>query len=243
MRKNIESMLGFSIMAVDGELGKVRDIYFDDRNCALRYLIVQTGSWLLGRKVLIAFASVKNINCENHTFSVDLTCDQVRHSPDIDTEKPVHQQHEQELNEHYMLPAYWMNIPEGAWGVSAYPFLGTTTPPPDEFKIKQKTEKKIKAESKPDEEELHLRSTRQISGYLVHATDGEIGHVKDFIIDLDKRIITDLLIDTRNLIPGRKVLLPTENIERIEWADSEVYVNVTCEFIISSPEFDVKQDL
>jgi sporulation protein YlmC with PRC-barrel domain len=243
MRKNIDSLLGFAILATDGELGKVRDFYFDDENWTLRYLVVQTGSWLLGRKVLLSFASVKKINCEEGTFSVDLTCEQVRHSPDIDTEKPVYRQHEEELHEHYMIPAYWMSSPGGIWGVTNYPYPEPTMPPQEDYEEDEYKSKEVDSKQEKDEKKQHLRSTHEVTNYLVHATDGEIGHVKDFLIDMGNGIITDLVIDTRNLLSGRKVLLSTNRIKRIEWEDTEVYVDVTRGFIIDSPEFDADKDL
>ncbi|MFA6716303.1 MAG: PRC-barrel domain-containing protein [Victivallaceae bacterium] len=230
MRKNLESMFGFCIRATDGEIGKVRDFYFDDESWTVRYLVVQTGSWLLGRKVLISFASVKKIDCELSAFIVDLTCDQVRHCPDIDTNKPVSRQHEFELHQHYMLPIYWINAP----GID---FSGI-----DSCAV---------AENDDDEESAtpdsggnqHLRSAKQVEAYLIHAVDGEIGHVKDFVVDLDSGLITHLIIDTRNLLAGRKVLLNTNKIQNIDWLDSEVYVDVSRKDIIDSPEFDIKKDL
>ena len=232
MRKNIDSMLGFSIMANDGELGKVRDFYFDDESWTIRYIVVQTGSWLLGRKVLIALTSVKNINYELSSFLVDLSCDQVRNSPDIDTEKPVYRQHELELHKHYMLPAYWINSPGVTWGIDNYPVV-------DELEELEENEEA----SGTTKDNQHLRSAKQVTGYLIHASDGEIGHVKDFIVDIGRWRIGSLLIDTRNLLTGRKVLLPTEKIQRIEWSDMEVYINATRGSIIESPEFDVSKDL
>lgn len=238
MRKNVHSMLGFSIMAVDGELGKVKDFYFDDQSWTLRYMVVKTGTWLFGREVLISFASVKEINCDSSSFSVNLTCDQVRHSPDIDTAKPVCRQHEQVLHEHYMLPTYWAEAPGALWGMNNYPYpaIGEI----DEDEEKKEKEKELEASRNEDQ---HLRSTHQITGYLIHAVDGEIGHVKDFIITLKNWKIASLLVDTRSLLPGRKVLLPVKKIKRMEWADSEVYVDVSREFIINSPEFDTEKDL
>ncbi len=240
MRKNIDSMLGFSIMAIDGELGKIKDFYFDDETWTIRYLVVQTGSWLLGRKVLISFASVKKIDCESSTFSVGLSCEQVRNSPVVDTNPPVYRQHEQELHKYYMLPPYWGNFSGIACGVDGYSgseFI--------EFEEEQedKKEGEESEETEKSDENKHLRSARQITGYLIHAVDGEIGHVKDFIVDLKKGRITFLLVDTRNLLAGRKILLPTKEIERIEWAETEVYVNVSRGAIINSPEFDLDKDL
>ena len=227
MRKNINSMLGFSIMAIDGELGKVRDFYFDDKSWNIRYMVVQTGSWLLGRKVLISLESVKKINSESSIFVVDLSCEQVRKSPDIDTEKPVYRQHEQALQEHYMLPTY----------------CGADLGMDDCLPLKDLDEEENKENSELSGDDQHLRSIRQINGYLIHAVDGEIGHVKDFIVDLKKKLITSIFIDTRNLLAGRKVILPTQKIKRIEWADSEVYVNTSRGSIIESPEFDLDKDL
>lgn len=160
---------------------------------------------------------------------VDLSCEQVRNSPDIDTEKPVYRQHELELHEHYMLPAYWTNAPGITWGIDHYM--------PDE------TLEEEEDSAKTAKDDQHLRSTKQVAGYLIHANDGEIGHVKDFIIDVENWHIDSLLVDTRNLLAGRKVLLPTEKIQRIEWSDMEVYVNVNRASIIESPEFDVDKDL
>lgn len=230
MQKNIDSMLGFSIMAVDGELGKVKDFYFDDESWTIRYMVVQTGSWLLGRKVLLAFASVKKINWEMSSFLVDLTCEQVQNSPDVDTARPVYRQHEEELHKHYMLPPYWISAPGITWGIDNYPAV-------EELEIEDGKENE---NAKNDQ---HLRSTRQITDYLIHATDGEIGHVKDFIVDLKNGRIISLLVDTRNLLPGRKVALPVEKVMRMEWADEEVFVDVSRGFIIESPEFDLEKDL
>lgn len=236
MRKNLESMFGFSLKAADGEIGHVRDFYFDDDNMTVRYLIVQSGSWLLGRKVLISFASVKKIDHEASEFVVDLTCDQVRNSPDIDTDKPVYRQHELELHEYYTLPVYWLGAPGiGFSAIDHYPMAEI----PD---MDEEYDDEESPASDPGEDQ-HLRSAKRVKGYLIHAVDGEIGHVKDFVIELDSGVITHLIVDTRNLLAGRKVLLGTDKIQNIDWLDSEVYVSVSRQEIIDSPEFDAEKDL
>jgi sporulation protein YlmC with PRC-barrel domain len=227
-------MLGLAIKATDGEIGHVKDFYFDDESRTVRYLVVQTGSRLLGRKVLISFASVKKIDCEAAEFVVDLSCEQVRNSPDIDTDKPVSRQHEFELHEHYMLPVYWLGAPGmGFTAIEDYPLVD-----PD---LEEEYEDEEVPESEPGDQ--HLRSAKQVRGYLIHAADGEIGHVKDFIVELDNGVITHLLVDTRNLLAGRKVLLETDKIQNIDWLASEVFVSVSRQDIIESPEFDIEKDL
>ena len=231
MRLNLESLINFKIIAKDGEIGKVKDFYFDDQSWMLRYLVVQTGSWLLGRRVLLAFASVKKVDCDNGSFTVDLTCDQVKKSPDIDTDKPVYRQHEMELHSHYMLPAYWMDSPGIIWGINDYSVA----------EMEKLYEKESEAEEEPEEEEkenLHLRSTQKIMDYLIHAQDGEIGHVAGFIVNNRSWKLRELVIDTRNLLAGRKVLLPVSKVQLIQWINSEVYVNVKRDDIIGSPEYE-----
>ena len=84
----------------------------------------------------------------------------------------------------------------------------------------------------------HLRSTRQVTGYHLHAADGEIGHVEDFIVDDENWMIRFLVVDTTNWLPGKKVLLSPQWINRVEWADSSVYFNLTRESVKNCLRFD-----
>ena len=108
MLRNINSLMGHKIHATDGELGKVDEFYFGDKTWDIRYMFVETGNWLLNRKVLIAPAAFKRPSPGSEPFAVALTRDRVRNSPDIDTKKTVSRQHEIELQKHY------------AWGGSFY---------------------------------------------------------------------------------------------------------------------------
>jgi hypothetical protein len=107
MLRSIISLTGYTIEATDGDIGHVRDLYFDDRSWIIRYLVVDTGTWLPGRKVLISPAALGRPNWQSEKFPVGLTKNQVKNSPDIDTTKPVSRQHEAELHLHYDWPPYW----------------------------------------------------------------------------------------------------------------------------------------
>jgi len=84
----------------------------------------------------------------------------------------------------------------------------------------------------------YLRGVKEVTGYHIEATDGEIGHVEDFFIDEENWQIQYLLVDTGNWLPGRKVLISPDWITDIIWADSQVQVNATREQVKNSPEFD-----
>jgi len=110
---------GLPVEATDGDVGKVKDIYFDDHRWAVRYPVVETGSWLAGRKVLISPISVKSIDREKNIARVGLTQQQVRASPNIDTDKPVSRQHERDFFDYYGYPYYWSG--PRLWGTASYP--------------------------------------------------------------------------------------------------------------------------
>ncbi len=82
-----------------------------------------------------------------------------------------------------------------------------------------------------------MRSTHNVTGYHIQAEDGEIGHVDDFLIGDEKWAIRYLIIDTRNLWPGKKVLISPHWIERVSWEESKIFVNLPLEAIRQAPEY------
>ena len=87
-------------------------------------------------------------------------------------------------------------------------------------------------------EDVHLRSSADVTGYDIQAVDGSIGHVADFVFDADSWAIRQLVVDTRNWWPGgKKVLVEVCHIERIDWADRTVFTGLTRKQIKSSPEY------
>jgi hypothetical protein len=218
---------GFAIHATDGELGTVDDLYFDDDTWAIRYLTVETGGWLGGRQVLISPISVADTDWQASRLNVALTKKQVENGPDINTHQPVSRQHEAAYLGYYGYPNYW----EGPylWGPALYP-AGLAVPPTCSTVAMAE---RIRRES-PDS---HLRCTAAVSGYNIDAVDGEIGHVKGFVMDDRAWAIRYIEVATRNWLPGKKVLVSPSWIERVSWAASKVYVGLTREAIQGAPEY------
>src|ERR1035441_213691 len=119
MLRNATHLNGFAIRATDGELGTVHQLYFDDKTWAIRYLVVETGGWLGGRRVLISPISVIHTDWQAKQLDVALTKKQVEHSPDIDTHQPVSRQHEAAYLGYYGYPYYWGG--PYLWGPAFYP--------------------------------------------------------------------------------------------------------------------------
>jgi hypothetical protein len=221
MLNKAKTLNGYKLDSLDGEIGKVKEFYFDDRHWTIRYLVADTGNWLTGRQVLISpYALNRVIKSEKH-LSVDLTKKQIEDSPSLNTDKPVSRQFEEDYYGYYGWPTYWSG--SSMWG--DYPYIE---------REREKWKKSTQVEKAWDP---HLRSTDAVSGYNIQAADGEIGHVEDFIIDDETWAIRYLIVDTRNWWPGKKVLVSPHWIERVSWSESKVFVNVSRETIKQSPEY------
>jgi len=231
MLRSVNNLIGYQISAMDGDLGKAYDFYFDDLAWSIRFLVVETGSLFDEKKVLIPHAALGATDWGTQRFQVNLTMEQVRKSPDIETEKTISRQHEINLFNYYALPEYWKDgLYAGSIGMGPLTAIVNT-----------ETLKEAGDSVQRHHGEVHLRSTKKVTGFHIHAKDGEVGHVADFIIDDKKWDIFFLVVDTQNWLPGKKVLILPKTINRIDWEESEVYVNLTQASIEKRPELDPAQ--
>jgi hypothetical protein len=221
-----KNLKGLVVRATDGEIGKIDQLYFDDKSWAIRYLTAETGTWLEERKVLISPYSILQTDWRAGRIDVSLTRKQVEQSPNINTQLPVSRQHEAEYYSYYGYPYYW----EGPylWGLLYSPngmVPATVT--------KDAAADRIRKESL----DFHLRSTEAVTGYNIESKDGAVGHVERFIVDDETWAIRYLEVATTNFWPGKKVLISPAWVERVSWEDSKVFVAATREAIKSGPEY------
>lgn len=229
MLYNTKDLKGFSLGARDGEIGRVKDFYFDDQQWPVRYLVADTAKWLAGRQVLIAPHAICNVRRGDGVVEVDLTREQIRESPSIGEEVPVSRQYEREYFTYYNWPYYWQGA--ALWGPGPLPVTeGLPGPTPDEA---------VGAESA----DPHLRSMNAVAGYYLRGTDGELGHVDDFIIDTLQWVVRYLVIDTRNWWPGKKVLISPDWVQAVSWEEATVRVDLPRELIREAPVYDSSSEL
>jgi uncharacterized protein YrrD len=220
MLTKIKTLKGYQLDSLDGEIGKVKDFYFDDRHWTIRYLVAETGTWLASRQVLISPYALTGVDTADKTIAVELTNQQIENSPSLDTDKPVSRQWEQDYYSYYSWPAYW----NGPYSWGTYPYIDRNPNRAGQH-----------APAKPSDH--HLRSTHAVSAYYVHALDGDIGHIEDFIVDDETWAIRYLVVNTSNWWQGKKVLVAPQWLERVSWSDSKVFVNLSRQTIKESPEF------
>jgi len=241
MLHNIKELTGLTVGATDGELGKVKDAYFDDERWAIRHLVVETGSWLDERKVLISPRAVRGLDWNDEVIRVDLTMQQVKDSPSIDTDRPVSRRHEGDYYRYFGYPNYW----EGAnlWGDTMMPYpwvAGAIDPLVQSRSVDPEIAREIKGriDEELDTANVHLRSCNEVIGYELLATDGSIGEVDDFVFDDASFAIRFVVVDTRKWLPGKHVAIPPSAIDHVSWEDREVDVRMTREAVKDSPEYD-----
>lgn len=241
MLHHLKNLQGYALRASDGDIGTVKDFYFDDERWAVRYLVVETGTWLASRKVLISPVSLGTPNDADRVLPVSITREQVRMSPDIDTDKPVSRQHEADYLDYYGYPAYWDGV--GLWGAGAVPGMMLpevdVVPPPlgsIERKAIQAEQRALHANDDP-----HLRSCKATTGYHIKAQDQEIGHVQGWIVDDESWALRYLVVDTSNWWTGKSVLIAPAWIRDVSWAEALVSVDLTSQAIKASPPFEPDQ--
>ncbi len=225
MLVNVKMLNGFKLAAKDGEIGNVKELYFDDQYWTVRYLVANTGNWLTDRKVLISPYSLGPVNKKSENISVDLNRRQIEESPTLESDKPVSRQFEEEYYSYFEWPRYWTGTL--MWG--PYPYI-----------LRDRTKRRADNEQGKSWDP-HLRSTNNVTGHHIQANDGEIGHVYDFIVDDETWAIRYLIIDTKNWWPGRKVLISPLWIDHISWEEKKVFINLSQDLIKESPEYSDKE--
>lgn len=228
MLRSIKRLEGFTIEATDGPIGRVKDFYFDDQSWAIRYVVVDTSSWL-GREVLLSPYGMSEPDWSQKVFPVNVTKEQVKHSPGIDTDKPVSRQYERSYLGYYGYPYYWGGT--GLWGEFGYP--GSLSIGMQDSAYRGYLKSPTEADGDP-----HLRSCEAVKGYHVHASDGDIGHVQGFILDQQTWSIRYLVVNTSNWWTGHEVLVSPEWIQDVSWPLAKVTTNLDRESIKGSPLYD-----
>ncbi len=227
MPLSIRQLLGRKLGASDGEIGHVKDFYFEDQRWALRYVIADTGSWLAGRLVLLSPYAFDRIDRSGGCLPIKLTRKQIEDSPAIDLHKPISRRYEEAYHAYYGLPP---NRNEGGlWGGVAG-LQANTSPYPGSVA-------QASLDCQPaDREDLHLRSTQSIIDYELQSTDGVIGTVTDFLVDDYGWMIRYVVVETGDWLTGKEVKISPQAITSVSFAGAKIFVRLTKEAIMTAAE-------
>lgn len=225
MLQNIKELYGHKLTAIDGEIGHVKDFYFDDKIWFVRYLVADTGSWLTGRLVLLAPHAFGKWDQFERTLHLKLPIKQIEASPSIESHRPVSRQNEIDFHKYYGWPAYWNG--SAIWGLGGSPLV---MPPSKE---------EMEADLHPNPDDKHLQSTQALTGYHVQSGNETIGHISGFLVDDRSWEIHKLVVETGPWYAGQEVLISPEVVDRISHPESKVFVNTTIAEIQRTAENEI----
>ena len=251
MLREVKALHGAMLRTLDGEIGRVNDILFDDEKWTVRYLVVDTGSWLFGRQVLIAPGALGKLEWDGQLLNVNLTREQIEKSPGLGTDEPVSRQFEATYYDYFGWPYYWGGF--GMYGglglFSSAGMYGGIGPdsrfgdPGTQQTSEDLSYRHAGSEGDRYPGDSHLRSTNEVTGYAIAATDGHLGHVEDFIFDDESWRICYLAVDTRTWWPGKKALLPLECVNHVSWHERTVSVKLMRDQVRNGPEWNSHQPI
>jgi sporulation protein YlmC with PRC-barrel domain len=215
---------GYSVQALGERVGKVKDLLYDDLSWIIRYLVVDTSERIPKDQVLLLMLSIAQIDWENERIPVNLTIEDVKKSPAIDAHLPVSRKKELEIYNYYGRSPYW-----GA-GFS----LGTQAIA-DIISAQDET---LLEKMKEEQQDSHLRSIQEVTGYHLVSNGKRVGTVMDFFVESSNWIIRYLIIDMIDGGSNKQVLFSPQWIHEISWAEQEMRTDISPHLIFSAPAYN-----
>ncbi|HEX7974481.1 MAG TPA: PRC-barrel domain-containing protein [Anaerolineales bacterium] len=236
MIRNLKDLIGYTVRATDGDIGRVYDFHFDDKQWAIRYLVMDLADLGASRRVLLSPLTLGQADDEAQVLPVALTMEQVRGSPDIAADQPVSRQQEIELHDYYGWPFYWDMTSLSGLGpgnlLAAYPLIES------ESAAQASQDEQAGASPPMPSKDSYLHSAEKVFGYSIQARDGDIGKLEDFIVDDQDWRILYMVVDTGGWLTGRSVLVAPAWVKEVSWPERRVVVDLKRQTIQDSPEYE-----
>lgn len=220
MIRGLKTLIDVPVMAEDGELGAIQELYFDADSWVLRYVAIDLDD---NSSVLLSPLAFTRIENNDAGYKVNLTRDIVINSPRFDLSQPVTRVQEADLHNYFSWPFYWL-----AGGLASYPLV----------ELAAEMKENDSAGMEEDQNTEHLRRISLILGSHIQARDGEIGSIDDMLVDDEVWNILYLVVDTGAWLPGKKVLLSPSWVSEVDWATGEITMDLNKSTIENSPEYD-----
>jgi uncharacterized protein YrrD len=233
MKTSFNEFSEFAVHARDGEIGRIKDFYFDDVSWRLRYLVVDTRKWLGGRLALLSPQAVESLNLTRRELRLTLDRAQVEAAPALDEHVPLNRQSLTDLDLHYGWNHYWIT-----GGPLSLNFQTINYGPIGETEVPEDV--RVMLEARRARGDDTLVSVKDLLGWHVESVDDDrAGTVRDAIVNYMNWTVPYLVIDTGHWIPGRKVILPSSFVETFDLDRRAIAVRVSAESIATAPEFDL----
>jgi uncharacterized protein YrrD len=208
----------FKVQAEDGQAGAIKDVLFDDRRWKVRHFVVETGGLLSKHKVMVDPTETLSLDAENKMLPVQLTKDEVKRHPDIESDPP----RSHEFNK--------KRGPDAMRSSGGGSVIGTV---PDSTLMNAAGSAPAYSMSDVDTDP-HLRSTGDVIDYGLSAGGESIGKITDFLVDEESWDVPYAVVRVDN----HDVLLPTSKVRSVGWPDKMVMTMVSPDLLRAAPAYE-----
>jgi sporulation protein YlmC with PRC-barrel domain len=230
MKLSLKEILGYSIESSAQVTGEIRDFLFDDEYWVIRYVDADLGIDMPERRVLVPQTFFKETDWVTQNFKVTLSRAGLATCPALDKFQPISRLYEEELNKHYRLANYWArnyNSPDNKLDKMTHFSL-----PEQKFNAAPKL-------IREHDLDTNLRSFKEILGYNILTSDGQLGCVDDLLIDSDDWGIISIIVDaSKNNSEGKKVIVASMWIEKVSYLAREIKISLAIKEVENSPEYN-----
>lgn len=230
---NASEIKGFDIEGSDGLIGTVNDVLFDDKTWTTKWIVVHTGVWFFGGKVLLPLRALGKPDRDSRHVAVQMTKQQINDCPNVDTDLPVSRHIEAHVYNYYDQNPFW----HSGFSPMGQQLRGTTEFMP-RVGLDADPRYQNGTDAVQDDDDTSLRSVGAVIGYHMEATDGAIGHLEDFLVDDTDWQIKYITVDTKKWLPGKRVVIPPRLIREIDQVTHSVHLIVDREKIKSGPPYN-----
>lgn len=224
MLKRLNEINGFSFHTPEGSIGSCKDTLFDDNRWTVRYLDVDTGNWLPGRRVLLSPISLGEPSWETGEIPTQLSKKQIQDSPSLESHLPVSKTWEDSFFNFHGWPYYGVGM--HMWGLTHYP---------DEDDLKKVHEIQTQPQTL-SKRKSNLRSSKELIGYEVSTQDGHLGSVEDYLFDTRSWTIRYLVVKTTQAFEADEIIIAPSWVSNIDWTGRQCVLELTQADIKLSPQ-------
>lgn len=232
MKLKFETLKGFKLHAQDGEIGKIKDILFDDHQWGGRWLVADTHRWLPGRKVLLSPISFEEPDMDEKTIPVRMTKQEIQDSPPLEEDAPVSLQYEKSFYDQFYWPYYWMG--GGLWANQPSPIHL------DPNRSESPTDNN--PDPDPEHQDHVLRSADELTNYEVIFSklleSESLGTVADLVIDTETWAVPYLILQNQKLLSAKKILVPQEYVIHTQWKKHSIQVDLDGKALEAAPALE-----
>lgn len=230
MLRSVKELLGYKVIAEDGDVGVCKDFLFEDNHWSVRHAVVETGHWFASERILISPDMFGHPDWSSRTIPLEMTLHELGETPQPGDDKSISWRYEKTWLSHFSQDYYWLA------GDRLFGFTAPVSPFPSQIVLRNRATEHEKGDG-----DVKLKSANELLGYTIFAQNERAGKLDDIIVDDVSWVVKHLSLSTGHGFSGKKVLLEPQQITEISWQRQAVTVDVSSRMLSDCPVYDRSQ--